>query len=83
MTEPCLDDVCLTCSDRAEPAVVVRLMPGELAAVRPCAAVVEDSHDVEVISVALVDVVIGDTVLVHAGEAIAVLRPAGTGASRD
>jgi hydrogenase expression/formation protein HypC len=72
MNEPCPDEVCLTCSDHAEPAVIVALRADDLATVRAGTAAEE-------ISVALVDAAAGDTVLVHAGEAIAVLTRAGTG----
>lgn len=59
---------CLTCSDRAVTAQVVELHGGALATVRTDAGREE-------ISVALVDVAVGATVLVHAGEAIAVVAP--------
>lgn len=59
----CGDDVCITCGDVAVPVRVVRLMPGDLAIVEV------DGHEEE-ISVALVSAAVGDTLLVHAGEAI-------------
>jgi hydrogenase expression/formation protein HypC len=62
----CHDDVCVTCSDQAVPVTVARLLDDGLAVVRT------DAGDEE-ISVALVSARVGDTVLVHAGEAIAVL----------
>ncbi|MFC4586257.1 HypC/HybG/HupF family hydrogenase formation chaperone [Sphaerisporangium corydalis] len=62
----CLADVCLTCSDEALPALVIRLMDHQL-------AVAEIGGVHEQVSVALVDAVAGDTVLVHAKEAIAVI----------
>lgn len=62
----CHEDVCLTCSDAAVQVRVLRLLPDELAVVRT------DAGEEEV-SVALVAATVGDTVLVHAGEAIAVL----------
>ncbi|GAA3827581.1 hypothetical protein GCM10022226_55660 [Sphaerisporangium flaviroseum] len=62
----CLADVCLTCSDEALPALVIRLMDHGL-------AVVETGGVHEQVSVALVDAAAGDTVLVHAKEAIAVI----------
>jgi hydrogenase maturation factor len=68
MTGPCRDDVCLTCSDEALPAVVVGLGADELALVRLAGADGESE-----VSVALVDACVGDTILVHAGEAIAVV----------
>jgi hydrogenase expression/formation protein HypC len=68
MTErlDCLTDVCLTCSDEALPALVVRLMDHGL-------AVVEIGGVHEQVSVALVEAAAGDTILVHAKEAIAVI----------
>ncbi|MEU8269535.1 HypC/HybG/HupF family hydrogenase formation chaperone [Sphaerisporangium sp. NPDC049002] len=67
----CLADVCLTCSDEALPALVVRLMDHGL-------AIAEIGGVHEQVSVALVDAAPGDTVLVHAKEAIAVITK-GTG----
>ena len=60
------DDNCLTCGDVAVEARVVRLLPGALAVVAAGAAE-------EQVSVALVSAAPGDTLLVHAGEAIAVV----------
>jgi hydrogenase expression/formation protein HypC len=62
----CHDDVCITCSDQAVPSRVIEL--GELGT-----ALVDTGASRERISVALVDAAPGDTVLVHAGEAIAVV----------
>jgi hydrogenase expression/formation protein HypC len=62
----CHDDVCITCADQAVPVTVVRLLADEL-------AVVDTGTGHEEVSVALVRADIGDTILVHAGEAIAVL----------
>ncbi|GIH04868.1 hydrogenase assembly protein HupF [Rhizocola hellebori] len=59
----CPDDVCVTCSDYAAPAEVLRLDDAEMALVRLAGTVQQ-------VSVALVDARVGDTVLVHAGEAI-------------
>lgn len=64
----CHDDVCITCSDEAVPVRVVELLPGDLARV-------DTGVSVEEVSVALVDAGPGDTVLVHAKEAIAVVTP--------
>ncbi|MFA1541103.1 HypC/HybG/HupF family hydrogenase formation chaperone [Actinomadura monticuli] len=63
----CTGDHCVTCSDEAVPGTVLRLLDGGLADV--------DAGDgrVERISVALVDAGVGDTVLVHAKEAIGVV----------
>jgi hydrogenase expression/formation protein HypC len=68
MTGPadCSADVCITCSDEAVPMTVIRLMDPDLAIARA------DGLPEE-ISVALVDSSVGDTVLVHAKEAIAVI----------
>jgi hydrogenase expression/formation protein HypC len=63
----CHDDVCVTCSDEAVPVRVVELLPDGLARV-------DTGVSVEEVSVALVEAREGDTVLVHAKEAIAVVR---------
>jgi len=71
VNEECRDDVCVTCSDQAVPVTVLRLLDDGLAVVR---AGMAGGRPVEKeISVALVEAGVGDTVLVHAGEAIAVL----------
>ena len=62
----CHDEVCITCSDQAVAVTVVRLLDDAL-------AVVDTGAGEEEVSVALVEAGIGDTILVHAGEAIAVL----------
>jgi hydrogenase maturation factor len=62
----CHDDVCITCSDSAVPVTVLRLLDDDL-------AVVATAAGDEEVSVALVTARVGDTVLVHASEAIAVL----------
>jgi hydrogenase expression/formation protein HypC len=62
----CHDEVCITCSDQAVAVTVVRLLDDAL-------AIVDTSAGQEEVSVALVAAEIGDTILVHAGEAIAVL----------
>ncbi|GAA4209819.1 hypothetical protein GCM10022252_76800 [Streptosporangium oxazolinicum] len=64
--EDCTDGVCVTCSDQALPMSVVRLLEGEL-------AIVDAGGVLEEVSVALVDPAVGDIVLVHAREAIAVV----------
>lgn len=64
----CTDGVCITCSDTAVAVTVLRLLEDELAVVRT------DGGREEEVSVALVDAGVGDTILVHASEAIAVLR---------
>lgn len=70
MNDRCEEDICVTCSDLASPAEVLRLDPDGMALVRIGATV-------EHISVALVDTQVGGTVLVHAGEAIGVVRSGG------
>ncbi|MER5624080.1 HypC/HybG/HupF family hydrogenase formation chaperone [Streptosporangium sp. NPDC002544] len=64
--EDCTAGVCITCSDQALPVRVVRLLEGEL-------AIVDAGGVLEEVSVALIDPAVGDTVLVHAREAIAVI----------
>jgi D-sedoheptulose 7-phosphate isomerase len=63
----CSDEVCVTCADQALPVTVVRLLDDEMALVEAGAG------GTETVSVALVSAGVGDTVLVHAREAIAVL----------
>jgi hydrogenase expression/formation protein HypC len=62
----CHDEVCITCSDQAVAVTVVRLLDDDL-------ALVDTGAGQEEVSVALVAAGVGDTILVHAGEAIAVL----------
>jgi hydrogenase expression/formation protein HypC len=62
----CSDDVCITCSDEAVPVRVVELLADDLARV-------DTGVSVEEVSVALVEATVGDTILVHAKEAIAVI----------
>lgn len=62
----CHDDVCITCSDTAVAVTVVRLLADGL-------AVVDTGAGEEEVSVALVRAAVGDTILVHAKEAIAVV----------
>lgn len=69
MTGPvpeCHDDVCITCSDTAVAVTIVRLLDDEL-------AIVDTGAGEEEVSVALVTAGVGDTILVHAREAIAVV----------
>ena len=63
----CLDEVCVTCSDTAVAVTVVRLLANDLAVVDTGAGQEEE------VSVAFVATGVGDTILVHAGEAIAVV----------
>ena len=59
------EDNCITCGDIAVQVRVVRLLPDALADV-------DTGEGIERVSVALVTASVGDTILVHAGEAIAV-----------
>jgi hydrogenase expression/formation protein HypC len=62
----CHDEVCITCSDAAVQVTVVRLLGDGL-------ALVDTGQGTEEVSVALVTATVGDTILVHAKEAIAVV----------
>jgi hydrogenase expression/formation protein HypC len=62
----CTGDICITCSDTAVQVTVVRLLEDDL-------AVVDTGAGEEEVSVALVQAAVGDTILVHASEAIAVV----------
>lgn len=64
----CYGEVCITCSDQAIPVRVVELLDDDI-------ALVDTGQSREHVSVALVTATIGDTVLVHAKEAIAVVSP--------
>ena len=66
----CHGDVCITCGDVAVEVTVRRLLPDEL-------ALVDTGQGTEEVSVALVSAAAGDTILVHASEAIAVVTRAG------
>ena len=69
MTE-CHGDHCITCGDIAVEVTVLRLLPDSL-------AVVDNGQGAEEeVSVALVSAEAGDTILVHASEAIAVVQRA-------
>jgi hydrogenase expression/formation protein HypC len=63
----CHGDVCITCSDTAVEVTVLRLLDDGM-------AVVDTGSGEETVSVALVTTGVGDTILVHAREAIAVVR---------
>jgi hydrogenase expression/formation protein HypC len=72
----CTSDHCITCGDIAVEVRVVRLLPDGL-------AVVDTGEGEEQVSVALVSAAVGDTILVHAGEALTVLGQLGhDGATR-
>lgn len=62
----CGTDQCITCGDVAVEVRVVRLLPGGLADV-------DTGAGTERVSVALVSAGVGDTILVHAGEALVVV----------
>lgn len=62
----CIGDICITCSDTAAEVRVVRLLEDQM-------AVVDTGAGEETVSVALVSAGVGDTILVHAREAIAVV----------
>ena len=64
----CIGDFCITCSDTAVQVTVLRLLEDEM-------AVVDTGAGQETVSVALVSAGVGDTILVHAKEAIAVVGP--------
>jgi hydrogenase expression/formation protein HypC len=66
----CPAGVCVTCSDQAVPMTVLGLVEPDLA-MAGAGGVAEE------VSVALVDAAVGDTVLVHAKEAIAVIAKGG------
>jgi hydrogenase expression/formation protein HypC len=61
-----VDGSCITCSDTAVAVTVVALLDDDL-------AMVETGTGREEVSVGLVSAAVGDTILVHAREAIAVL----------
>ena len=68
----CHGEVCITCSDEAVAVRIVQLLPDDLAMVDTGAGSTEE------VSIALVSAGVGDEILVHAKEAIAVLgRPEG------
>ncbi len=62
----CGSGACITCSDTAVEVRVLRLLEDEM-------AVVDTGSGQETVSVALVSADVGDTILVHAREAIAVI----------
>ena len=69
--EGCHGDHCITCGDIAVEVTVLRLLPDSLAVVDTGRGGTEE------VSVALVSAAAGDTILVHASEAIAVVQRAG------
>lgn len=70
MTVPeCHGEVCITCSDQAVAVRIVELLPDDL-------AMVDTGSGIEEVSIAFVSAEVGEEILVHAKEAIAVLgRP--------
>jgi hydrogenase maturation factor len=71
MTIPeCDGEVCITCSDQAVAVRVVELLPDDL-------AMVDTGSGLEEVSVAFVSAKVGDDILVHAKEAIAVVGSPG------
>jgi hydrogenase expression/formation protein HypC len=58
--------VCITCSDQAVAVRVVELLPNDL-------AMVDTGSTIEEVSVAFVSAKVGDEILVHAKEAIALI----------
>lgn len=66
-TPDCHDGICVTCSDTAVEVEVVRTLERDI-------AIVDTGSGQEEVSVALVSADVGDTILVHAGEAIAVVE---------
>ena len=62
----CRGEVCVTCSDTAVQVTVIRLLEDGF-------ALVDTGQGTEEVSVALVSAAVGDTILVHAKEAIAVV----------
>lgn len=77
MTAPeCYGEVCITCSDQAVAVRVVELLPNDL-------AVVDTGSGMEEVSIALVSAGVGDEILVHAKEAIAVLGSPEKDSERD
>ena len=66
MLPECIGEVCITCSDTAVEVTVLQLLNDQMAEV-------DTGAGQETVSVALVTARVGDTVLVHAREAIAVV----------
>jgi hydrogenase expression/formation protein HypC len=64
---PCTGEVCITCSDEAVRVRVVELLADDL-------AMVDTGGGHEEVSVAFVSIRVGDEILVHAKEAIAVVQ---------
>jgi len=80
--EPCHDEVCITCSDQAVVVTVLRLLDDDMAEVSTAGVgstgvgstgVGVAEATTEEVSIALVSAKPGDTILVHAREAIAIV----------
>jgi hydrogenase expression/formation protein HypC len=71
VTRDCRDDVCITCSDTAVQVSVLEILPDDMAVVRATSS--QGTPHEETVSIALVTARPGDTILVHAKEAIAVV----------
>jgi hydrogenase expression/formation protein HypC len=74
--EGCSGDHCITCGDIAVEVTVLRLLSDALAVVDTGQGAEEE------VSVALVSAEVGDTILVHASEAIAVVQRTGEAVTR-
>ncbi len=68
----CDEDICITCSDQAVMVRIIELLDDRM-------ALVDTGSGRETVSIALVTAAVGDTILVHASEAIARLDPEHTG----
>jgi hydrogenase expression/formation protein HypC len=74
----CHGDVCVTCGDIAVEVTILRLLADGMAVVDTGADTAEGGRGTEEeVSVALISARPGDTILVHGGEAIAVVGRAG------
>ena len=71
MTPGCDGDHCITCGDIAVEVTVLRLLDDDMALV--AVPLEGGGTGQETVSVALVPAGVGDTILVHASEAIAVV----------
>jgi len=73
MSQECSGGQCVTCGDIAVEVTVLRLLADDLALV--AVPLKDGGARHEEVSVALVSAGVGDTILVHASEAIAVVGP--------
>jgi hydrogenase expression/formation protein HypC len=72
MSSDCSGGQCITCGDVAVEVTVLELLDDAM-------ALVDTGSGRETVSVALVSAGVGDTILVHAGEAIAVVSSSAVG----